>query len=101
LIALPTLKITVEHIQDGTYNGPLVSDYGGNLEIAADLGCIIFPGSIRAQGFIKANEGSGITATESIYAGMSIQVALDIKASLDIEAAFGIESGKNINAGCI
>lgn len=71
-MTFPTLHITAEHVTSGQYTGPDVSDYPGHIEIAADLGQVIFAGRLRAKGRIRALAGCGIKAGEGIEAGLSI-----------------------------
>ena len=72
LAELPILRITADHVRDGEYIGPDVSDWEGHIEIAANLGTVRFAGAIAATGLICALPGAGIEAGGSIMAGVSI-----------------------------
>ena len=59
---LTTLLITAEHVRDGVYVGPDVSDITGHIEIAADLGWLTFQGGIKASGRIQVRSGALVRA---------------------------------------
>lgn len=94
-----SLRITGEHVRDGQYVGPDVSNWAGSIEIAARLGWVAFRGSIRASGSIRIEAGSGIKAGWGIKAGSGIEAGEGIKAGWGIEAGEGIEAGSGIEAG--
>ena len=93
-----TLKITKDHIKDGKYVGPSVEQYDGSIEIAANLGQIVFD-RIRVTGSITAGSGTSIKAGMSIKAGGSIEAGWSIKAGEFIKAGWSIKAGGSIEAG--
>ncbi|MEM9165989.1 MAG: hypothetical protein AAGB48_03085 [Planctomycetota bacterium] len=96
---MKTLTITSEHVRDGKYTGPDVSDYDGHIELESDLGWVRFEGDVCARGQIYAKAGSGIKAGLGIEAGLGIKAGLGIEAGLGIKAGSGIEAGLGIKAG--
>src|SRR3990167_7268221 len=76
-----------------------VSDYDGSIEIAGELGCVVFA-SLKAKGRIEAKSGSGISAGDGISAGSGISAGWGISAGSGISAGWGISAGDGISAGC-
>ena len=96
------LHITAADLdKDGYYIGStdVSAEFDGSIEIAADLGRVVFKTSIRAKYSIRAMSHSGIKAGFDIKAGRGIKAGLDIKAGRGIEAGWGIEAGFDIKAG--
>ncbi len=95
------LRITADDIDaEGNYVGAAdVTDWGGSIEIAADLGCVRFRDVLRAKFSIRALAGTGIEAGWGIEAGEGIEAGWGIKAGEGIEAGLGIEAGEGIEAG--
>ena len=102
------LHITAADLdKDGYYIGStdVSAEFDGSIEIAADLGRVVFKTSIRAKYSIRAMSHSGIEAGLDIKAGWGIEAGwgikagFDIKAGLDIKAGRGIEAGLDIKAG--
>lgn len=76
-----------------------VTDWQGDIEIAADLGWVRFPSSLRASHSIRAHAGSNIKAALDIKAGSSIKASRGVEAGRDIKAGRGIKAGLGIEAG--
>src|SRR3990167_2120627 len=62
-----------------------VSDYDGSIEIAGELGCVVFA-SLKAKGRIEAKSGSGISAGDGISAGLCITCKKVLKVGFRIFA---------------
>jgi hypothetical protein len=88
-----TLLITADHIKNGLYVGPDLSDFDGNVEFAADLGWVKIDAAIRVSGCLVIKAGTSIEAGDLIKAGGLI------KAGDWIEAGGWIEAKKGISAG--
>jgi hypothetical protein len=91
---MATLHITKSDLDaDNFYIGATdVTDWSGDIEIAADLGQVKFKLSARAAGSIRALAGTGISAGWSISAGDGIS------AGRGISAGEGISAGLQISA---
>ena len=75
-----------------------VSNFDGHIEIEGNLGYTHFA-SIKANGHIWVEAGSGIKAGGGIKAGEGIEAGWGIKAGGGIKAGSGIEAGEGIEAG--
>jgi hypothetical protein len=100
-----TLLITADHIKNGLYVGPDLSDFDGNVEFAADLGWVKIDAAIRVSGCLVIKAGTSIEAGDLIKAGGLIKAGDWIEAGDRIEAGDWIEAGgwieakKGISAG--
>ena len=74
-----TLHITGKHIVNGWYIGPDVSDYDGNIEIAANIGTVVFGSGIATKGHLHAATGLGIEAGMGIKPGLGIEAGTSIR----------------------
>jgi hypothetical protein len=91
-----TLHITKADLNErNEYKGASVSA-AGHIEIAANLGCVKFHGSVTAAGRIRALAGSGIEAGWGINAGWGIEAGSGIKAGSGIEAGLSITCGSSL-----
>jgi hypothetical protein len=101
---MKTLKLTADDFKQSDsywkdYIGTEdVADFKGNIEIAGQLGYVRFT-SLKAEGYIVADAGSGIEAGEGIKAGSGIEAGWGIEAGEGIKAGSGIEAGWGIKAG--
>lgn len=79
---MPTLVITRSMLDaDNRYVGSAdITAWIGHIEIAADLGTVMFRATLSAAGHISALAGSGIKAGDGIEAGWCIKAGLSIEA---------------------
>lgn len=101
---MKTFIITKSDIDDhGLYTGALnaAEVIDGHLVIEADLGRVLFKGSLRVKGGITAKAGTSIEAGLSIISGGSIKSGGNIIADRDIKAGTYIEAGGDITAKTI
>ena len=85
--------ITKDQLDAKNYYTGASADFDGHLEIAPDLGIVLFKLSLSAKGSIIAMAGSGIEAGSGIKAGWGIEAGLGIKAGWGIETKFRVFAG--------
>lgn len=92
---MKTLKLTADDFKQSDsywkdYIGTEdVADFRGNIEIAGQLGYVRFT-SLKAEGYIVAEAGSGIEAGWGIEAGLSITCKLVLKFNYRLFAGLAI-----------
>lgn len=94
-----TLKLTKEDFnEDKEYIGKEdLSNFYGNLEIAAGLGALYFK-SIKTTGYIHSKAGSSIAAWLGIESGLDIVIGLGIRAGWSVKAVLDIRTGWSVEA---
>jgi hypothetical protein len=75
-----------------------VSEFDGNIEIDANLGCVSFA-ALSASGSITALSCTGMKVDRGIDAGANIKSDWGIYAGAGIRTAKGLESGGDIKVG--
>ena len=80
---LPILRITRRDLNDKSeYTASDSLEFDGHIEIAANLGCVRFRGSIKASGWLRALAGTSVEAGLSIRCKQRLSVKLRIFAGL-------------------